>query len=403
MNQPAVSRILLGVGGSIAAYKAVELVRRLKERGVEVRVILTRVATAFVTPLTFQAVSGQPVRVELLDPAAEAGMDHIELARWPDRLLIAPATADLIARLALGLANDLLTTVALACQAPLYLAPAMNQAMWHHPATQQGIATLQARGVQILGPAEGAQACGDQGPGRMLEPEEIAELVCAHAPPLLQGVRAIVTAGPTREPLDPVRFFGNRSSGRMGFALAEALGELGAQVSLIAGPTALPRPRVTERIEVETALQMYEAVMQRIADCDLFVAAAAVADYRPAAPAPAKLKKETETLTIQLVRNPDILAEVAARQPAPFTVGFAAETERLEDYARAKLEGKGIDLIAANWVGGAVGGFERPENALTVLWRGGRQELPLMDKYQLARRLARLIAERYQQRSQTPS
>ncbi|QIK38996.1 bifunctional phosphopantothenoylcysteine decarboxylase/phosphopantothenate--cysteine ligase CoaBC [Caldichromatium japonicum] len=388
-------KILLGIGGSIAAYKSVDLVRRLKERDADVRVIMTKAAAAFVTPLTFQALSGHPVRVELLDPLAEVGMDHIELARWADRLLIAPATADIIGRLSVGLANDLLTTVALASRSPLYLAPAMNQAMWYHPATQQNIATLRGRGVRILGPAEGDQACGEQGPGRMLEPAEIVEEICTVLPGLLAGVRALVTAGPTREPLDPVRFIGNRSSGRMGFALAEALEELGAMVTLIAGPTLLPLPCVTKHVQIETALEMYKAVMARVAECDLFVATAAVTDYRPAAPAPTKIKKETEALTVELVRNPDILAEVAARRPAPFTVGFAAETDHLEDYARDKLERKGVDLIAANQVGGLVGGFERAENALTVLWRGGRKELPLMDKHRLARELALLIAERY--------
>jgi len=391
------SRVLLGVGAGIAAYKSVDLVRRLKERGADVRVVMTEAAAAFVAPLTFQAVSGHPVRTTLLDPGAEAGMGHIELARWADRLLIAPATADVMARLAAGLANDLLTTVALACEAPLFIAPAMNQAMWRHPATQANLETLRARGVGVLGPAVGEQACGDQGPGRMLEPLEIAEALFPPAARPLADVRVLLTAGPTREPLDPVRFLGNRSSGRMGFALAEALETLGARVTLIAGPTALPAPRVAERIDVETALDMHSAVMARAADCDLFVATAAVADYRPVEPAENKIKKNADTLTLHLVRNPDILAEVAARPSPPFTVGFAAETDRVEEYARDKLTRKGLNMIAANHVGGERGGFERAENALTVIWRNGQRELPMMDKTRLARELAILITERYQE------
>ena len=397
MNSNAGSQVLLGVGAGIAAYKSVDLVRRLKERGADVRVIMTEAAAAFVAPLTFQSVSGHPVRTTLLDPGAEAGMDHIELARWADRLLIAPATADVMARLAAGLANDLLTTVALACEAPLFIAPAMNQAMWRHPATQQNLETLRARGARILGPAVGEQACGDLGPGRMLEPLEITEALLPLAARLLDGVRVLLTAGPTREPLDPVRFLGNRSSGRMGFALAEALEALGARVTLVAGPTALPAPRVAERVDVETALEMRAAVMARAADCDLFVATAAVADYRPIDSAENKIKKNADELTLRLVRNPDILAEVAALDSPPFTVGFAAETDRVEEYARDKLTRKKLDMIAANQVGGAQGGFERAENALTVIWRDGQRELPMMDKTRLAHELAQLIAERYQE------
>ncbi|MTW20557.1 bifunctional phosphopantothenoylcysteine decarboxylase/phosphopantothenate--cysteine ligase CoaBC [Allochromatium palmeri] len=397
MNLNPGSRVLLGVGAGIAAYKSVDLVRRLKERGADVRVIMTESATAFVAPLTFQAVSGHPVRTTLLDPGAEAGMDHIELARWADRLLIAPATADVMARLAAGLANDLLTTVALACEAPLFIAPAMNQAMWRHLATQQNLETLRARGVHILGPGVGEQACGDLGPGRMLEPLEIAEALFPPPARPLAGVRLLLTAGPTREPLDPVRFLGNRSSGRMGFALAEALTELGAHVVLVAGPVTLPAPRVAERVDVETALDMHGAVMERAADCDLFVATAAVADYRPMDPAENKIKKNADELTLRLVRNPDILAEVAALDSPPFTVGFAAETDHVEEYARDKLKRKKLDMIAANQVGGTHGGFERAENALTVIWRDGQRELPMMDKTQLARELAQLIVERYQE------
>lgn len=401
MNPDTGPRVLLGVGGGIAAYKSAELVRRLRERGCEVRVALTPSAAAFVAPLTFQALSGHPARTTLLDPEAEAGMDHIELARWADRLLVAPATADLIARLSAGIADDLVTTLALASRAPLYLAPAMNQAMWLHPATQANVETLRARGAHVLGPAEGSQACGDSGPGRMLEPGAIADLVvrssAGTAPGALAGARALVTAGPTREPLDPVRYLGNRSSGRMGYALAEAIAQLGARVLLVSGPSALAAPPGIERVMVETALEMHAAVMDRVADCDLFIGAAAVADYRPAEPAAEKIKKSATGLTVRLIPNPDIIAEVAARPRPPYTVGFAAETDarQLETYARGKLGAKGLDLIAANRVGGDRGGFEHDENALVVLWADGRREFPLMPKPRLARALAELIAERY--------
>ncbi|MBK1643254.1 bifunctional phosphopantothenoylcysteine decarboxylase/phosphopantothenate--cysteine ligase CoaBC [Thiocapsa imhoffii] len=401
-------QVLLGVSGGISAYKSVDLVRRLSEQGFLVRVVMTRAAMAFVGPLTFQAVSGQPVRTDLLDPAAEAGMGHIELARWADLLLIAPATADLMARLAAGIADDLLTTLALATTAPLILAPAMNQQMWRHPATQENRARLLARGARLLGPAVGAQACGDQGPGRMLEPAEIAEALVAlaaeraraddavNADRPLRGVSVLVTAGPTREPLDPVRYLGNRSSGRMGYALAEALCERGAQVVLVTGPSALPPPpAVAELVRVETALQMHAEVMRRSPACDIFVATAAVADYRPAAPAGQKIKKSADALTVHLVRNPDILAEVAALPRPPFTLGFAAETHDVETAARGKLRDKRLDMIAANHVGGTVGGFEHSENALLVIWNGGQREWPMMPKVELARALAMLLEERY--------
>lgn len=395
MSHHQSQRILLGVGGGIAAYKSVDLVRRLRERGCEVRVVMTEAATGFVTPLTFQAVSGHPVRTTLLDPAAEAGMDHIELARWADRLLIAPATADLMARLAAGIADDLLTTLALATEAELVVAPAMNQVMWRHPATQANLEVLRVRGARILGPGTGEQACGEVGPGRMLEPLEIAEALCWVPARALEGVRVLMTAGPTREPLDPVRFLGNRSSGRMGYALAAALTELGAEVALVTGPTALPSPPVAELVRIESAREMHAAVMARASGCGIFVGTAAVADYRPLEPAERKIKKDADALTIRLVRNPDILAEVAALRPAPFTVGFAAETDRVIEYARGKLEKKRLDMIAANHVGGERGGFERDDNALTVLWDGGQRELPMMSKVQLARELAALVAERY--------
>ncbi len=395
MTSLAGEHILLGVTGGIAAYKAAVLVRRLREAGAEVRVVMTPAACAFITPLTLQALSGHPVRSELLDPDAEAGMDHIELARWAERILVAPASADFMARLAHGMAGDLLSTLCLATGAPIILAPAMNQGMWRNAATQANAALLRERGVQLLGPALGDQACGETGPGRMLEPEEIVAALPRDVDGPLAGVPVLLTAGPTREAIDPVRFVGNRSSGRMGYALAAALAELGAKVCLVSGPVHLAAPTRVERVMVESAAQMQRTVMQRVADYRIFVATAAVADYRPRDPAGEKIKKQHDELSLQMVKNPDILAQVAARSDAPFTVGFAAETGRLEEYAGAKLRDKGLDMIAANRVGTGRGGFESEDNALLVLWPGGRQELPMMPKPDLARRLAGIIAERY--------
>ena len=388
-------RVLLGVSGGIAAFKTAELIRRLRTAGAEVRVVMTRAAQAFITPLTLQALSGNPVCSDLLDPGAEAGMDHIELARWADLVLIAPASANVMARLAAGLADDLLTTLALATTAPLALAPAMNQRMWLHPATQANAQTLLGRGVRLLGPAEGDQACGETGPGRMLEPQDIAAAIATPGAGALAGCRALITAGPTREAIDPVRYVGNRSSGRMGYALAQALAGRGARVALVSGPVCLPPPVGVELLQVESALDMESAVMGRIDACELFVAAAAVADYRPEMPAAGKIKKHRDSLTLRLIRNPDILARVAALPSGPFTVGFAAETERVEAYARGKLEAKGLDMIAANLVGGEAGGFEHEDNALLVLWKDGRMSYPLMSKTRLAIALAVLIEERY--------
>ena len=396
MTAQAPQNILLGVTGGIAAYKTPDLVRRLRERGAVVQVVMTRAAASFVTPLTLQAVSGRPVRCELLDPDAEAGMDHIELARWADRVLVAPASAHLIARLAHGLADDLLTTLALASTAPLWLAPAMNHQMWLHPATQANVALLAERGCTLLGPASGAQACGETGPGRMLEPDEIAARLLSPRPQSLVGRSVLITAGPTHEAIDPVRFIGNRSSGKMGYALAAALTDLGATVTLVSGPTALNCPPRVQCVAVESAAQMQAAVMARAAHCDLFIATAAVADYRPQAPADSKIKKDAAALTLTLVRNTDILAEVAGLPDAPFTVGFAAETDAVEHYAAAKLQAKRLDMIAANLVAGERGGFGADENALVVLWRGGgRHEFPMMPKARLGIELASLIAERY--------
>jgi phosphopantothenoylcysteine decarboxylase/phosphopantothenate--cysteine ligase len=395
VNLTTAPRVLLGVSGGIAAYKSAELIRLLRAAGAEVRVVMTAGATAFITTLSLQALSGNAVRSELLDPSAEAGMSHIELARWADLVVVAPASADLIARLAAGMANDLLTTLMLATAAPVHLAPAMNRRMWLHPATQENVTRLCERGVHILGPDAGEQACGEVGPGRMLEPPEIVARLALRGRALLARRRVLVTAGPTREPLDPARYIGNRSSGRMGYAVAESLARLGAEVTVVSGPTSLPPPQGARVIRIESAAEMETAVMEQVAAADIFVAAAAVADYRPANYSAHKIKKGQTELTLRLVRNPDILARVAALSPPLFVVGFAAETERLAEHAFHKLETKGLDMIAANLVGGASGGFERAENALTVLWRGGQQSFPTMPKTALGAALAELIAERY--------
>ena len=391
-------RILLGVSAGIAAYKAAELVRRLRERGAEVRVVMTESAARFVAPLTFQALSGQPVRVSLWDEQAEAAMGHIELARWAERVVVAPASADLVARLAHGLADDLLATLCLATEAPLAIAPAMNRVMWAHPATRANIAVLQSRGVSVLGPGEGDQACGETGAGRMLEPAQIADWLLASSHGALAGRRVLVSAGPTFEDIDPVRFIGNRSSGRMGFAVAEAAAAAGAQVTLVAGPSALPTPSAMTRIDVRSAADMHAAVMQALPGQDVFVAAAAVADYRPQSAAPAKIRKDADALSLSLVRTADILADVAAQSPRPLVVGFAAETEDLEARARGKLERKRLDLIAANLVGTEGSGFDAADNALLLLWPGGRRELPLAPKRVLAAQLVEEVAARLNRR-----
>ena len=388
-------KILLGVTGGIAAYKAAELVRLLRSAGAEVRVIMTRAATAFVTPLTFQALSGHPVHLELLDSDAESAMGHIHLARWADRILIAPASADVIARLRAGLADDLLTTICLAATAPLLLAPAMNQAMWQHTATQQNIAVLKSWGVSLLGPAEGVQACGETGPGRLLEPAAIVEaLVGQSGGGALAGLRVLISAGPTREPIDPVRYLTNRSSGKMGYALAQSALALGAKVTLVSGPTVLEPPIGVEVVPVEAATNMYEAVMARAGQADIYIGAAAVADYAPVA-MPHKIKKDAGSLALNLVKTRDILAAVSALPKSrPFTVGFAAETQNLEGYARSKLVAKSLDMVAANQVGAGVG-FEVNDNALYVCWPGGETRLPTAPKSTLAHQLLTLIADRY--------
>jgi len=388
-------RVLVGITGGIAAYKGAELVRRLKEAGAEVRVAMTGAATQFITQLTLQALSGRPVHLDLLDPMEEGAMGHITLARWADVIVVAPATADFMAKLAHGRADDLLSTLCLASTAPLLLAPAMNTAMWQHPATQANAELLRRRGVHFIGPAAGEQACGEVGPGRMVEPPAITAAVAGlFMRGELQGLRVMVTAGPTREAIDPVRYISNRSSGKMGYAIAEAAAEAGAHVVLVSGPTALPSPPRVERVSVENAAEMREAVMTRIHNCDIFIGAAAVADYTAAAAAQ-KIKKHGAHLTLELSRTDDIVAAVAAASPRPYTVAFAAETEDLLARARQKLVAKRLDLVAANWVGQAGMGFDSDDNALTLVWTDGSVEWPLASKTDLARRLISFIAERY--------
>lgn len=369
-------RILLGISAGIAAYKSALIVRLLKQAGCEVRVVMTSGAQAFITPLTLQALSGEPVRTSLLDPEAEAGMGHIELARWADIVLIAPATADLIARLVHGMADDLLTTLCLASEAPKLIAPAMNQAMWRHPATQRNVEQLGADGWQLIGPAAGDQACGDIGPGRMSEPEAIFEAITRHfscAPQPSNSPHVVITAGPTREALDPVRYLSNHSSGKMGYALAAAAVAQGARVTLISGPVALPTPAGVARIDVESAEQMHQEAMRLAPEATLFIGCAAVADYRSASPAEHKLKKQadSDTLMLTLIKNPDIIADVAALPAGkrPMVVGFAAETQQLEQYAHDKLNRKGLDMIVANDVSQAGLGFGSNDNAALLLWR----------------------------------
>lgn len=394
-------RLVLGITGGIAAYKAAELARLLVKSGAEVQVVMTAAARQFIAPLTLQAITGQTVRDTLFDPQHEAAMGHIELARWAELVVVAPATADFMAQAAHGMASDLLATLCLATEAPVLLAPAMNQAMWRHAATRANTETLLARGVRLVGPAAGEQACGDVGPGRMSEPAEILGALGDMLTGLgLSGRRVLLTAGPTREAIDPVRFLGNRSSGKMGFALARALAGLGADVTLVSGPVSLETPSHVRRIDVETALQMRDAVFDALPGTDIFIACAAVADFRPDRAADSKIKKTQEVMTLTLVRNPDILTEVAASSPRPFCVGFAAETHDVEAYADAKRRAKGIDMIAANRVGESLA-FEADENALLVLWDGGRRELAMQSKSSLATALVALITERFDAQTAT--
>jgi phosphopantothenoylcysteine decarboxylase/phosphopantothenate--cysteine ligase len=394
------SRILLGVSGGIAAYKACELTRGLRELGAEVQVLMTAAAQQFVTPMTFQALSGRPVRIDLWDPLAEAAMGHIELARFAEQIVIAPASADCLARLAHGLASDLLSTVCLASAAPLLIAPAMNQQMWRHPATQANLTQLLQRGVRCIGPETGAQACGDHGPGRMAEPSQIiADLLAQRAQAqVLAGRRLLISAGPTFEDIDPARFIGNRSSGRMGFAIAAAAAAMGAETTLIAGPVALATPTGVRRIDVRSAAEMHAAVLREVGGNEVFIAAAAVADYRPATPQSRKIKRTAQALELSLIPNPDIVAAVAALPNRPLVVGFAAETEDLLVHARSKLERKHLDLICANQIGVAGTGFECDDNQLTLLWPGGERALAPAPKTELARALLLEIAARLAQR-----
>lgn len=410
--RPRAPRILLGVSGGIAAYKALELARLFVKDGMQVQVVMTAAAEQFVTALSFQALTGLPPRGALFDAAHEAAMGHIELARWPDAIVIAPATANLMAQMAAGLAGDLLTTLLLATDKPVFLAPAMNPHMWAHAATQANEQLLRRRGVHFIAPASGVLACGETGEGRLAEVAEIhhtvQQAIAASRTPQtqllaqpLRGLKAVVTAGPTREPIDPVRFITNRSSGKQGFAVAAALQAAGASVTLIAGPSALPHAAGIERLDVETAQQMLDASLQAAANADLLVAAAAVADYRMQAVATQKLKKTGDELTLQLVKNPDILVALRARYPQLFLVGFAAETEQLESHARGKLAKKGLDLIAANWVGPGKA-FDTEDNALSVFWAEGQREIAPAPKAEVARQLVALIAERWAARASQP-
>ncbi|MCZ6687327.1 MAG: bifunctional phosphopantothenoylcysteine decarboxylase/phosphopantothenate--cysteine ligase CoaBC [Gammaproteobacteria bacterium] len=397
-------KIILGIAGGIAAYKTPELVRRLRDRGAEVQVVMTRSAEEFVTETTMQAVSGLPVRSNLWDKDAEAAMGHIELARWADLVLIAPATAEIMSRLASGAAPDLLTTLCLATNAPLVIAPAMNHVMWANPAVQANRQVLEARGVRILGPDSGDQACGETGRGRMAEPDAIAAAVTGPTivsnvePPPLFGRKVMITAGPTREAIDPVRFISNRSSGKMAYAMARAAAAAGAEVVLISGPVELTTPDGIQRVDVESAREMFAATHERIDNIDIFIAAAAVADYSIARVQEHKIKKTEAEMSIELVRTPDILASVAQLENGPFTVGFAAETQKLREYATSKLEKKNLDMIVANHVG-ENRGFDSDDNAVDVFWAAGEQSFPMMAKTELAVALIKLIGERYLERS----
>ena len=388
-------RVLLGISGGIAAYKSAELVRLLVKQDYDVRVVMTQAATQFITPLTFQALSGHPVHTHLLDESQENAMGHINLARWAEMFLIAPASANCIAKFSHGLADDLLSTLYLAVECPVYIAPAMNQAMWHKAVTQENIKRLTQHGVSSIGPEAGSQACGETGLGRMTEPEAILQYFnTVNTSGILQGKKILITAGPTREALDPVRYISNRSSGKMGYAIAEQAQRLGAEVSLISGPVHLPAINGVRITLVESAADMYAAVMREIVDQDIMIAAAAVADYTPDSVQTEKIKKQAVNTKLNLQRTEDIVSRVASLTNKPFTVGFAAETQNLEHYAQDKLQRKNLDMIAANWVGQAEGGFDSDLNALHVYWHNGEKALKMTDKSQLACQLLTLIAER---------
>ena len=396
MSQSAPLKLLLGVTGGIAAYKAAELARLFIKAGWQVQVVMTQHATAFIAPLTFQALTGREVRGTLFDPQHEAAMGHIELARWPDAIVIAPASANTLGKLANGLADDLLSTLYLATDKPVFIAPAMNRLMWSHAATQANLELLCQRGVRQIGPGSGAQACGETGEGRMAEPEQIfaAVSVALNTPKDLAGVHAVITAGPTREPLDPVRFITNRSSGKQGYAVADALLARGAKVTLISGPTQLPTPQGATRIDVESAEQMLGISLAAAAEAQIFIATAAVADYRASHIADEKMKKSGESMTLLLSKNPDILVRVRTANPKLFMVGFAAETEKLVEHARSKLEKKKLDLIAANWVGNGKA-FDTDDNALQLFWPGGEAEIASASKASVATTLVAHIVTLY--------
>ena len=395
--------IVLAVSGSIAAYKSADLIRRLRDEGAEIRVVMTRGATEFITALTLQTLSGHPVAIELLDADQESAMGHIALARWADWVLIAPGSADTIARLAQGRGDDLLTALCLATESPIAVAPAMNNKMWANAQTQNNLAQLRQRGVQIIGPASGDQACGEQGEGRLLEPLDIvAEMKRLVVPGGLVGRHVLITAGPTYEPIDPVRFIGNRSSGKMGFALAQAAKEAGAEVTLVAGPVHLPSPTGVRRVDVETADQMHEAVMRAVVGSDIFISCAAVSDFRPQSRETEKIKKTThDRLLLELEPTTDIVSAVASdMSQQTFVVGFAAETRHVADYARDKLMRKNLDMIAANQVGEGQG-FAVDDNALQVFWPDGEALLPQAPKAQLARDLMTLIIRQFDAKNST--
>lgn len=388
--------IVVGVSGGIAAYKSAEIVRQLQKQGANVRVVMTSGACEFITPLTLQALSGHPVHSSLLDEDAERGMGHIELARWADLLLIAPATADVMARLAQGRADDLLTTLALATAAPILIAPAMNQQMWRNTATSANLQILQERGIHAVGPAAGEQACGDVGLGRMEEPECIVDAACGlFEHQHLAGVSLLITAGPTREAIDPVRYLSNHSSGKMGYALAQAAADAGANVTLVSGPVQLEAPEQVNRIDVTSACEMLDACNAQVEHCDIFIACAAVADYRPVDALTQKMKKGQQVMSLELVQNPDILATIAARPQPPFTVGFAAETHDVINYARGKLNNKNLNLIFANDVSNPGIGFNSDDNAVTAIWKEGEESLEQTKKAQLAQQIVALIAKLY--------
>jgi phosphopantothenoylcysteine decarboxylase/phosphopantothenate--cysteine ligase len=397
-------RIILGITGGIAAYKSPDLVRRLRGEGAEVQVVMTQSGEKMVSPTVFQAVSGRAVRGDLWDAQAEDAMGHIELARWADLVLVAPATANIMAQIASGTASGLLTTLCLATEAPLVLAPAMNQAMWLNSATQANLQLLTDRGVHFLGPADGEQACGEIGPGRMVEPEQIVAALSSKligAPQLLAGLSVLISAGPTRESIDPVRYVSNRSSGKMGFAIARAAAAAGANVQLVTGPVNLETPLNVMRTDVETAEEMRTAVMAGASDVDIYIGAAAIADYRPEFVPTQKIKKKSDTMDVHMIKSADVLAEVAALKAGPFTVGFAAETEKLEEHARSKFERKNLDMIVGNLVGENLC-FDRDDNSVLILWQDGHKELGCMAKSELATRLVTIIADRYREIKNTP-